>query len=99
MSKLVNRKADIAAMSAIVEYVMEHGTLCIPTSSASEARRIRLQFYLWRRKEQELNADPYFLADFVVRIEGTSVLFAKDFGNSRLREALASVGVKVEEQK
>lgn len=97
MSK-VNRKFDVAAFSAIVEHVMAKGELRLPFNDESTARRIRLQFYLWRKREQELNGDPSFMSDLVARVDGCVLTFGSGFGNPALRNALAEIGVVVNEE-
>lgn len=91
--KTVNRKFDLAAFAAIVERVNDVGfiTLELPTKKACEG--LRLQFYRWRGQEQELNADPSFLADIVIRVEENEITFAGGLADTALRKALANAGI------
>ena len=91
--KKVNRKYDVAAMTAIVLGVEKQGSVSLTFPTRGCAAQCRMSFYLWRKNEQELNGDPSFLQDIVVRIEDTSCVFQKGFGNDLLRKALSEAGL------
>jgi hypothetical protein len=92
----VNRKYDVAAMAAISEAALSKGTISLDMKSPESAKRLRLQYYMWRRREQELNGDPTYLSEIVVRTKDNEVIFSKGFGNDDVRAALAAAGVILE---
>lgn len=98
MARDVNRKFDVAAFAAIVDKMNETGSLSIKLRDSATTNRIRLQFYQWRKQEQELNADVTFLSDVVVRVKGEVITFAKNFASSDLRDALANAGVVISDE-
>lgn len=94
---VVNRRYDIAAFAAIVEKVQEFGDVTLDLGTPATAASVRLQFYRWRAQEQTLNADPAFLSNYSIRVDGAKLVFSAGTQNTTLRDALQAAGIEVAE--
>jgi hypothetical protein len=94
MARQVNRKLDIEALAIVAEKVLEMGSVELQLKTKAAANRFRFQFYFWRKREQELNADPTFLADVSIHIDPDGVVtLTRNFQNMELRSAMKEAGL------
>ncbi|HSW65389.1 MAG TPA: hypothetical protein VLH56_19080 [Dissulfurispiraceae bacterium] len=85
------RIVDTEAMAAIVSTLQTQPTLVVNFASLSEAKRIRFEFYTWRKTEQ-MAGNPTYGATIRTRLEGTALIFTTE-GDAILRQALRNAGI------
>ncbi len=83
---------DIEAMEALMNKVLELRTVTLNMGTPQAARRLRFQFYEWRKREQDLNQNEAW-DEVIARVDEANINFSAQSANPEFRTALRRLGI------